>query len=112
MPHFQCVLGSCITMSHAVSLKKFVAALLLCYLGYILTGAYTKLQERKIGTAFQSISEKTVKERTVSISSIFCAFFKTSFKTVNGIKIQNEMVSFYVFSTRQLQYATIGLRTA
>ena len=44
------------------SFGKFVALALVCYLGFILLRAHSKLQERKIGTVFQTMSEKTVQE--------------------------------------------------
>ena len=45
-----------------MSFGKFVTVALVCYLVYILFRAYGKLQERKIGTVFQTMSEDTVQE--------------------------------------------------
>ena len=45
-----------------MSFSKFIAIALVCYLGYILFRAHGKLRERKIGTVFQMMGEKTVKE--------------------------------------------------
>ena len=45
-----------------MSFSKFIAIALVSYLGYILFRAHGKLRERKIGTVFQMMGEKTVKE--------------------------------------------------
>ena len=82
-----------------MSFSKFVAIALVCYLGYILFRAHGKLRERKIGTVFQMMGEKTVKEisNLHCLITILCDLFKQSFSPLHhtrGKKDKDIMVIF------------------
>ena len=53
---------------NSLSLGRFVTIALVCYFGFVIFNANDKLQNRKIGTIFQTISVKTVKDSYIPVA--------------------------------------------
>ena len=76
-------------MSKTLSFGKFVVVGLVCYFGYILIRAHDNLQDKKIGTAFQKIREKTVQESPL-FSSLVTEYGSNFQTTLHCVCIDDE----------------------